>query len=84
MREWLLEHVQEQHRPPCDWDVSVTAGSTCGIDVVLRLLLDRGDAVLCEEFTFMATKDLLLAMGAEIVPLVREFVMIVTRSDRPP
>jgi len=39
----------------------------CGIDVVFRLLLDPGDSVLCEEFTFLASKDLLLASGAELI-----------------
>ena len=31
LRSWLLEHVKEQHSPPGDWDVSITAGSMCGI-----------------------------------------------------
>ena len=39
LRAWLLEHVREQHAPPGEWDVSITPGSMCGIDAVLRLLL---------------------------------------------
>ena len=70
LRSWLLEHVAEQHKPPVtEWDVSITAGSMCGIDTVLRLLVDPGDTVLCEEFTFLASKDLLQTLGAELLPL---------------
>ena len=73
LRSWLLEHMAEQHAPPmAEWDVSITAGSMCGIDTVMRLLLDPGDAVLCEEFTFLASKDLLLALGAELLPLAMD------------
>ena len=73
LRSWLLEHVREQHSPPSEhWDVSITAGSMLGIDAVLRLLLDPGDAVLCEEFTFLASKDNLLAAGATLLPLAMD------------
>lgn len=73
MRSFLLEHVREMHVPPrADWDVSVTAGSMCGIDVVQRLILERGDAVLCEAYTFVASKDLFVAAGAELIPLAMD------------
>ena len=39
LRAWLLDHVREQHAPPGEWDVSITPGSMCAIDAVLRLLL---------------------------------------------
>ena len=71
LRAWLLEHVAELHSPPClgGWDVSIASGSMYGIDAVLRLLLNFGDAVLCEEFTFLASKDLFLASGAVLLPV---------------
>lgn len=69
LRSWLVEHVHEQHAPPAqDWDVGITSGTMYALDAVMRLLIDPGDAVLCEEYTFLATKDLLNVLGAQILP----------------
>ena len=73
LRSWLVEHVRQQHAPPAeDWDVGITSGSMYALDAVLRLLVDPGDAVLCEEYTFLATKDLLHCLRADIVPLAMD------------
>ena len=73
LRSWLVEHVCQQHAPPAeDWDVGITSGSMYALDAVLRLLVDPGDAVLCEEYTFLATKDLLHCLRADIVPLAMD------------
>ena len=73
LRSWLVEHVRQQHAPPAeDWDVGITSGSMYALDAVLRQLVDPGDAVLCEEYTFLATKDLLHCLRADIVPLAMD------------
>ena len=49
LRTWLLDHVRQQHSPPCEWDVCVAAGSMSSVDIVVNMLADRGDTVLVEE-----------------------------------
>jgi DNA-binding transcriptional MocR family regulator len=52
---WVGEHVRALHAPPGRVAHLVTCGNTNGIDLVLRTLLNRGDVVLAEEFTYSAT-----------------------------
>jgi DNA-binding transcriptional MocR family regulator len=52
---WVGEHVRALHAPPGRVSHLVTCGNTNGIDLVLRTLLNRGDVVLAEEFTYSAT-----------------------------
>jgi len=70
LREWLLQHVRELHAPPCPhWDVAVAAGSMSSVDLAWAALVDRGDCVLIEEYSFMASLDALRSYGAELVPV---------------
>lgn len=70
LRSWLHEHIERMHHPPCaDWGFSLIPGSMAGLDLVFRLVVEAGDVVLIEEFTFMAAKDLLRTQGAELLPV---------------
>jgi len=73
LREWLLHHVRELHMPPCpDWDVAVAAGSMSSVDLACALLLDRGDCLLVEEYSFMASLDAFRSYGAQLVPVAMD------------
>ena len=59
LRSWLrqlTEHVQKPTRP--DWDVLVTNSAVHSIELILRSFLDRGDAILVEEYTFAQVQHL--------------------------
>lgn len=51
-----------QQRPQGAVQVNVTCGSTYGLDVVLDLLLERGDPLLLEEYTYSH------ALEAQLMP----------------
>lgn len=59
-------------------DVLVTSGSGQGIDLVNRLLLDAGDTVIMEEFSFQGAINKARARGATIIaaPMDREGLQI--------
>ena len=52
---WVAAHVAALHAPPRPVVHLITCGNTNGVDLVARTLLDAGDAVLAEEFTYAAT-----------------------------
>ena len=74
LRSWLVDHIRVLHSPPTreEWSVSISPGSMYSLDCVMRLLLDPGDALLCEEYTFMATKDLFGSLDATVLPLAMD------------
>lgn len=50
---FMREHTEMIHHPPyANWDVLMTCGNTNAIDTCMRLLLNRGDSLLIEEYTF--------------------------------
>ncbi|MDC0525888.1 hypothetical protein OAO87_02720 [bacterium] len=80
LQKWLEEHIVEQHHPRADWAVTIVPGSQAGMDLVARLLLDRGDAVFCEAFTYNFARDLFYSMGAQLVAVEIDDDGIVPRS----
>lgn len=53
----------------CDPDqIIVVNGSQQGLDLCVRLLLDPGDAAVIEDPCYAAARDILLALGARLVP----------------
>jgi DNA-binding transcriptional MocR family regulator len=55
------------HAPPVPVQHLVTCGNTNAIDLVLRTLLNRGDVVLAEEFTYSATLQAMRPLGVSIL-----------------
>ncbi len=64
---WVAAHVQRLHAPPVAVDHLVTCGNTNGLDLALRSLLNPGDVVLTEEYTYAATLQALRPMGAALL-----------------
>ena len=53
-----------------DWGVVIANGAIHSIEIILRSLLDPGEPVLCEEFTFSQVLDgLLFPIGYEPIGL---------------
>jgi len=50
-----------------DWNVLVNAGATDGISKIADMLLERGDAVLVEEWTYPGSTASILPLGVELV-----------------
>ncbi|GBF96915.1 hypothetical protein Rsub_09920, partial [Raphidocelis subcapitata] len=57
-------------RPPGPFAVTVTCGSTHGLAVALDLILERGEPLLVEEYTYShALEAQLLPKGYELIPV---------------
>ncbi|WIA37181.1 hypothetical protein OEZ86_014136 [Tetradesmus obliquus] len=63
-------HQQQQQQQPIGLDVAITPGASAVLDAVARVLLNPGDAVLLEEFTYNHHAEAhLLPMGCELLPV---------------
>jgi 2-aminoadipate transaminase len=68
LREFVAERVTRDRGMTCDADqVLITSGSVQGLDLINSLLLEPGDTVVIEEFTFGIMLNMVRAKGAEIV-----------------
>lgn len=68
LKQFLECHMRQVHSPVSpDWSLAIAAGSMSSVDLSIGLLLDRGDAVFVEEFTFLAAIDAFQAAGVRLV-----------------
>ncbi|EAW14362.1 aminotransferase-like domain-containing protein [Aspergillus clavatus NRRL 1] len=64
---FVTEHTELIHNPPySDWQCCLNAGSTFGWDATLRMLCNRGDYILMEEYTFSSAKETVLPQGVKV------------------
>lgn len=69
LMKWTHSTAERLWNPAGDWAVHVTAGSMSGVDTVFSMLLDDGDALLIEEFSFTASIDWLVASRIKCIPV---------------
>lgn len=50
--QWATRHVAALHRPPAAHDVLITNGGNHALELITSLFLDRGDALLLEEYAY--------------------------------
>ncbi|WBW72671.1 aromatic aminotransferase [Schizosaccharomyces osmophilus] len=68
LSKFLKEHTQLIHSPPYkDWDILLTTGNTQALDMCLRMLLNRGDSILVEKYTFPSALQAMRPMDLNIV-----------------
>lgn len=68
LMRWITEHTEIVHNPRySDWDICMTTGSTSALDVSLRLLCNRGDYILTEEYSFSSAMEAARPMGLELI-----------------
>jgi aromatic amino acid aminotransferase I len=53
LKEFIRNFVEKVYRPGfADWQVQLNVGATAGWSQVVAMLMERGDAILVEEFTY--------------------------------
>ena len=62
---FMTEHIELLHNPPYeDWQTCLTCGTTSALDILFRMLCDRGDWIIAEAYSYPgaieATKPLRL------------------------
>ena len=70
LQAWAAAHVAALHAPPAGQEVMVTNGNNQTIEMVLRLFLAPGDALVCEEYTYPhIAESFVLPAGMEALPV---------------
>src|SRR5690348_15584588 len=70
LREFVARKATERRGITCHADdVLITSGSSQGIDLVNQLLIEPGDTVLVEEFSYAGAINKVKALNVRIVPL---------------
>ena len=70
LRQFVAQRLKQNRGINCDADsVMITSGSAQGLSLVNNLLLDPGDTVLAEEFTFGLMVKLIESRGARAIPM---------------
>lgn len=67
---FLREYVQKFYKPAyADWDVLINVGNTDGWNKCVQMLVEQGDAVLVEEWTYPNGMNTFLPYGTEQIAL---------------
>ncbi len=70
LREAITVHLQRSRAVMCDpSQVIVVSGSQQALDLIARVLIERGDRVVIENPTYQGTREILVAAGARLLPL---------------
>ncbi|KAF2484258.1 aromatic amino acid aminotransferase [Neohortaea acidophila] len=65
---FVHQHTKLMHNPQyINWDVSLTCGATSAIEILLRMLCDRGDSILMEEYTYTGAMEAARPLGLNLV-----------------
>ncbi|PPJ56830.1 hypothetical protein CBER1_10162 [Cercospora berteroae] len=65
---FITEHVDLVHEPKYeDWATSLSCGNTSALDIILRMLCERGDWLLTEEYTYPGTLEMVKPMGIKLL-----------------
>lgn len=69
LREAICAHLRRTRAVICDLSqVMVVNGSQQALDLVARVLIERGDAVAVEDPSYQGTQEVLRAAGARLIP----------------
>jgi GntR family transcriptional regulator / MocR family aminotransferase len=70
LREAICAHLRRSRAVVCDAsEVIVVNGSQQALDLIVRVLLERGDPVAIENPAYHGTRRILLAAGAQLLPV---------------
>ncbi|KAK0731640.1 aromatic amino acid aminotransferase [Lasiosphaeris hirsuta] len=68
MTRWVTEHTELVCDPPyADWRCALTVGSTAALEQALRMLCERGEALLTEEYSFSTAIETAGPLGVRVV-----------------
>lgn len=64
---FITEHVELVHNPPySNWATFLSSGSTAAMEVVFRVLCNRGDTILTEQYTYPGTLESATMKGIKV------------------
>jgi GntR family transcriptional regulator/MocR family aminotransferase len=70
LREAIAAHLRRARAVVCDAsELIIVNGSQQALDLIARVMLERGDRVAIEDPSYQGTREILLATGARLVPV---------------
>jgi GntR family transcriptional regulator / MocR family aminotransferase len=70
LREAICSHLRRSRAVACDpSQVMVVNGSQQALDLIARVLIERGDPVAIEDPAYQGTREILRAAGARLLPV---------------
>ncbi|KAK9806204.1 hypothetical protein WJX72_005253 [[Myrmecia] bisecta] len=70
---WAKAHVEALHSPPGEHDLMITTGAQHAFDMISSLLLNRGDTLLLEEYTYSHTiESIVNPKGYKALPVAMD------------
>ena len=70
LREAICAHLRRSRAVACDpSEVIIVNGSQQALDLIARVLLERGDRIAIEDPSYQGTRQILLAAGARLLPV---------------
>jgi len=70
LREAICNHLRRSRAVNCDpSQVVVVNGSQQALDLIVRVLIERGQPVVIEEPSYQGTREVLRAAGARLIPV---------------
>lgn len=70
LREAICSHLRRSRAVVCNpAEVIVASGSQQALDLIARVMLERGDCVAIENPSYQGTRQILLAAGARLAPV---------------
>ena len=65
---FITEHIEMIHDPPYDdWETCLTSGTTSAMDTVFRMLCNRGDWIITEEYSYPGAIEAVTPLGINIL-----------------
>ncbi|KAL3419034.1 aromatic amino acid aminotransferase [Phlyctema vagabunda] len=65
---FVTEHTEIVCNPPyADWHCALSVGSTSALEQTFRMLCERGDLILSEEYTFASAVETAAPLGIKVV-----------------
>ena len=70
LREAICVHLRRSRAVVCDpSQITVVNGSQQALDLIARVLIESGDRVAIEDPIYQGTREVLLAAGAQLIPM---------------
>lgn len=70
LREALADHLRRSRAVVCDpSQIIIVSGSQQALDLISRVLVDRGDGVAIENPCYQGTREVLRSIGARLLPV---------------
>lgn len=70
---FITEHVEMIHNPPYrGWESCMTCSTTSAIDIVFRMLCNRGDWIIAEEYSYPGAIEAAKRMGLNVLSIAMD------------